>query len=131
MMRITIIFLFLIISRIDYGQQDLFKTHYHQFDAKDEKASYKEYASHKNEAASVASFFFIFYKEFISSQDMNSCVFTPSCSVYAIESVKKLGLIEGLFNSFDRLTRCHPLGQGYYPVDPKTQKFYDPVQEKK
>ena len=130
MTKIFIIFLFLIISSINYGQQDLFETHYHQFDAKDKRDSYKEYTSHNNEATQAASFFFIFYKEFISSQDVNSCVFTPSCSVYAMESIKKLGLIEGLFNAFDRLTRCHPLSQGYYPVDPETQKFYDPVQEK-
>ncbi len=130
MTRIYTILVFLIISKIDYGQQDLLNLHYNQFDVKQEKTSFREYTSNENDVNQIASFFFIFYKDYVSSQDINSCVFHPSCSVYAIESIKKLGLLEGLANSFDRLCRCNPFSQKYYPVDAKTQKLYDPVQEK-
>ncbi len=129
MKNIFIILILLIISKHGYCQQDLIATHYHQFDVREEKTSYKSYTSYTNEAQQLASFFFLFYKEFISSQDLNSCVFYPSCSVYAIESVKTRGLLMGLVSAFDRLSRCHPMGKGYYPIHQETQKFYDPVQE--
>jgi len=128
MRKICIILLLLIINKVS-GQEDIFTTHYNQFDVEKKKTSYRQYIVRENEVQQVASFFFLFYKEYVSSQDMNSCVFTPSCSVYAMESVKKLGFIEGILNTFDRLTRCHGLGLSYYPVDPHTHKAYDPVVE--
>jgi uncharacterized protein len=126
--NIGITLIFLITSNIAFGQQDLLITHYHQFDVKDQKTSYVGYTSNNNEAQLLASLFFLFYKQFISSQDMNSCVFTPSCSVYTMQSVKSKGFIIGIISGFDRLSRCHPLGQKYYPIDPVTKKLYDPVQ---
>ena len=80
-----------------------------------------------NEAKFVFSMLFVIYKEFFSSQDVDSCVFIPSCSVYAVESIKKNGIIYGLFDAFDRLTRCNP-GPKSFPIDPNTKKYYDPVQ---
>jgi putative component of membrane protein insertase Oxa1/YidC/SpoIIIJ protein YidD len=129
MKNLPIILILLTISRISICQQDLFITHYKQFDVKEEKTSYKQHTVYTNEAKVVASALFLFYKEYISSQDINSCVFTPSCSVYAMESIKTMGL-KGIFNAFDRLSRCHPMAQKYYPTDPITQRLYDPVQEK-
>lgn len=120
----------LTISKINFGQQDILLTHYNQFDIEEEKTSFRDYTSQENEVNQMASFFFLFYKEFVSSQDVNSCVFHPSCSVYTIESIRKLGLLEGLANSFDRLCRCNPFSQKYYTLDSKTHKLYDPVQEK-
>ncbi len=130
MKNLLIILILLIISKVSYSQQDLIGAYYHQFDVNQKKSSYKEHTSNENEAKVVSSLFFLFYKEYISSQDVNSCVFTPSCSVYAIESIKKLGLLEGLANAFDRLSRCNPMAGKYYPIDPQTQKLYDPVQDK-
>ncbi len=128
--NIFIILTLLTISKVGFGQQDLLITHYHQFDVKKEKVSYAKHANYANEAQQLASFLFLFYKEFISSQDMNSCVFYPSCSVYTMESIKSKGFLPGLISGFDRLSRCHPFGQKYYPIDPETQKLYDPVLEK-
>jgi putative component of membrane protein insertase Oxa1/YidC/SpoIIIJ protein YidD len=131
MKKLTIISILLIISKIVIGQEDdLITSYYHQFDVNRNETSYKEHTTKDSEAKVVASFFFLFYKEYISSQDINTCVFTPSCSVYAMESIKKLGLLEGLVNAFDRLTRCHPMAQKYYPIDPQTQRLYDPVPDK-
>jgi putative component of membrane protein insertase Oxa1/YidC/SpoIIIJ protein YidD len=128
-MKIYIILILLITSRTTFGQQDLLITHYHQFDVSNEKTSYGNYASYKNEAQQLASLIFLFYKEFISSQDMNTCVFYPSCSVYTMQSIKSKGFLVGVIAGFDRLSRCHPMAQKYYPIHPETKKLYDPVQE--
>jgi len=79
-----------------------------------------------NELQLIASFLFVSYKLFVSSQDVDACVFTPSCSVYAIETIKKHGIL-GIFDASDRLQRCHPGANGHYPIDKKTGKLYDPV----
>lgn len=74
----------------------------------------------------ISSSLFIFYKEFISSQDVDACVFTPSCSEYTHKAINEKGGI-GLLDGLDRLMRCHPLaGKKQYPYDPKTRKLYDP-----
>ncbi|MBN1926239.1 MAG: membrane protein insertion efficiency factor YidD [Prolixibacteraceae bacterium] len=95
-----------------------------------EKTDFSKYLKNsKNELEATAAILFIGYKDFLSSQDMASCVFTPSCSVYAIESVQKKNIFVAYMMTFDRLSRCHPfVKNGEYPYNHKTQKFYDPVQ---
>jgi len=45
------------------------------------------------------------------------CRFTPSCSQYTIEALKKYGLFKGGWLSLKRISRCHPWGgHGYDPV---------------
>lgn len=65
--------------------------------------------------------FFRFYKNYISTQDGPVCNFTPSCSEYAKDVIKKKGVFLGMFYAADRLCRCHPynLSQYYYnkPLD--------------
>jgi putative component of membrane protein insertase Oxa1/YidC/SpoIIIJ protein YidD len=74
----------------------------------------------------IISSFFIIYKTLISSQDLDVCVFHPSCSVYTMEAVRKKGLA-GILDGLDRLMRCHSLaGRNDYPIDSLTKKFYDP-----
>ncbi|MCK4224693.1 MAG: membrane protein insertion efficiency factor YidD [candidate division Zixibacteria bacterium] len=41
-----------------------------------------------------------------------SCRFHPSCSEYAIEALKKFGLIKGGWLSVKRISRCHPFNPG-------------------
>lgn len=44
------------------------------------------------------------------------CRFTPSCSNYAMESVRKHGPLKGLVRALWRVCRCHPLAKaGYDP----------------
>ncbi len=83
----------------------------------------------RNELTFIFSGVFFIYKEIISSQDIDACVFTPSCSVYAIESIKQIGIIKGYFTAIDRLTRCNPIPKKDTPVDLKTGKYYDPVEK--
>jgi putative membrane protein insertion efficiency factor len=46
-----------------------------------------------------------------------SCRFTPTCSQYAIEALRKHGPVRGLWLTIKRLLRCHPWGgSGYDPV---------------
>lgn len=80
-----------------------------------------------NELQFVMSGLFLFYKEFISSQDSQSCSFTPSCSEYALQAVKQQGIFKGMLNGFDRLSRCNSLSPEKYEVDPETRLLLDPL----
>jgi conserved hypothetical protein YidD len=53
----------------------------------------------------------------------SNCRFMPTCSQYAIESLKKFGLIKGTFLTVKRIGKCHPWGShGYDPVPKKIEK---------
>jgi len=56
------------------------------------------------------------YQWIISPAIGPRCRFTPSCSQYAIEALKKHGLIKGGWLSVRRIARCHPWGG--HGVDP-------------
>ncbi len=58
-----------------------------------------------------------FYKKVISPLTPPSCRFTPSCSTYAVEAIKKHGAFKGLYLAVKRILSCHPWGgSGYDPV---------------
>lgn len=58
-----------------------------------------------------------FYQRCISPILGPSCRFTPTCSQYAVEAIKKYGPVKGLYLTVRRLLRCHPWGgSGYDPV---------------
>ena len=42
----------------------------------------------------------------------NNCRFSPTCSEYAIEALRKYGAIKGLFLAAKRLVKCHPFHHG-------------------
>ena len=46
-----------------------------------------------------------------------TCRHLPTCSDYAIESIKTLGPVKGLMKAIFRILKCNPLGSsGYDPV---------------
>ncbi|PID93051.1 MAG: membrane protein insertion efficiency factor YidD [Bacteroidetes bacterium] len=46
-----------------------------------------------------------------------SCRYTPTCSVYSIEAIKKHGPIKGGLLALKRILSCNPRGgSGYDPV---------------
>ena len=58
-----------------------------------------------------------FYKYCISPLTPASCRFTPTCSEYAMQSIKKHGAFKGGVLAVKRIIRCHPWGgKGYDPV---------------
>ncbi len=58
-----------------------------------------------------------FYQRFISPLTPATCRFTPSCSHYAVEAIRKHGPFKGLVLALWRILRCNPWGgSGYDPV---------------
>ena len=58
-----------------------------------------------------------FYQVCISPLKPPSCRFTPTCSQYALEALRKYGPFKGSWLALRRILRCHPWGgSGYDPV---------------
>lgn len=58
-----------------------------------------------------------FYQMSISPMLPASCRFTPTCSQYAVEALRKHGFLKGIYLTIRRILRCHPWGgSGYDPV---------------
>ena len=49
------------------------------------------------------------YQGFVSPHMISVCRFNPSCSEYAIWSIKKHGTFKGLIKAFYRILLCNPL----------------------
>jgi hypothetical protein len=65
----------------------------------------------------VLIFFITLYQYLFSSWLPPTCRFTPTCSQYAKEALKRHGFIQGTFLASKRLLRCHPFhAGGYDPV---------------
>jgi putative membrane protein insertion efficiency factor len=52
------------------------------------------------------------YQKFVSPLLAPSCRFFPSCSSYAIEALRKYGVVKGLWLTALRLCKCHPFHPG-------------------
>ena len=82
----------------------------------------------ENEVDILFSSGFLAYKKLISSQDKPSCVFSPSCSEFAVEAINRHGVFMGWLATFDRLSRCHGfVNHAHYHFDNNKGLFYDPV----
>jgi putative membrane protein insertion efficiency factor len=57
------------------------------------------------------------YQLLISPLFPSSCRYTPTCSHYTVEALKKHGLFKGGWLGIKRISKCHPWGgNGYDPV---------------
>jgi len=69
----------------------------------------------------ITIFFLKIYKLFISPALAylfgKGCRFVPTCSDYAMESIKKYGVIKGGELSLKRISKCHPFNHSPY-LDP-------------
>jgi len=46
------------------------------------------------------------------------CVFSPTCSEYSIDSIKKYGPARGSYKTIKRILKCHPYQKNHIdPVD--------------
>ena len=65
----------------------------------------------------ILIYFIKFYQQAISPHFPPACRYTPSCSAYAVEALKKYGAVKGTWLAVKRISRCHPWGgSGYDPV---------------
>ena len=55
-----------------------------------------------------------FYRQWVSPMLAPSCRFHPTCSSYAIESIRRYGPLGGTVRAIARVARCHPLSSGGY-----------------
>ena len=63
------------------------------------------------------------YQLVISPLLGSNCRFMPTCSEYAMESLKTHGVIRGTFLTVKRIGKCHPWGgHGYDPIPNKMDK---------
>jgi putative membrane protein insertion efficiency factor len=56
-----------------------------------------------------------------------SCRFNPSCSSYAMLSIQRFGVKEGLGLTFKRIIKCHPFHPGGYDPVPENSSVYSSV----
>lgn len=74
--------------------------------------------------------FFIFliklYKKYLSKGLNSGCIFTPTCSVYAVEALEKYSFIKAFALILFRILRCNSLNSGGFdpvPDNPKDKKW--------
>ena len=58
--------------------------------------------------------FIRFYQLFISPLFPPTCRFYPTCSQYAIEAIRKKGVLRGVWLAIKRIAKCHPFHPGGY-----------------
>ncbi|MFL6215215.1 MAG: membrane protein insertion efficiency factor YidD [Blastocatellia bacterium] len=54
------------------------------------------------------------YQLVISPMLPPSCRFTPTCSAYTLEAIRRYGALRGSYMGARRLLRCHPFHPGGY-----------------
>ena len=60
-----------------------------------------------------------FYQKYLSPlKDRTHCVYTPTCSQYAIEALEKYGAFKGSLLAIWRILRCNPFSKGGYDPVP-------------
>lgn len=57
------------------------------------------------------------YQRVISPLLPAACIYTPSCSQYAVEAIERYGIVKGAWLAVRRIVRCNPLhAGGFDPV---------------
>lgn len=63
-----------------------------------------------------------FYRKFISPLKRPSCIYTPTCSSYALEALERYGFFKGGYLSLKRILRCHPFSDGGFDPVPNKEE---------
>ena len=65
------------------------------------------------------------YQRLISPALPRRCKYEPTCSTYAVQAIRRFGILRGLLLAAWRLLRCNPLSHG--GVDPvEAQRLFRP-----
>lgn len=60
-----------------------------------------------------------FYQKYLSAlKGRSTCIYTPTCSQYAIEAIEKHGVLKGGLLAAWRILRCNPFSKGGYDPVP-------------
>ena len=60
-----------------------------------------------------------FYRRYLSGMKRYThCIYTPTCSQYALEAIEKYGALKGSWLAFKRILRCNPFAKGGYDPVP-------------
>ena len=60
-----------------------------------------------------------FYRKYLSPLKRTStCIYTPTCSLYALQALEKYGVLKGSYLAIRRILRCHPFHKGGYDPVP-------------
>ena len=60
-----------------------------------------------------------FYQKYLSPLKVRThCIYTPTCSQYAIEALEKYGALKGSLLAIWRILRCNPFSKGGYDPVP-------------
>ncbi len=59
------------------------------------------------------------YQKYLSGLKRTThCIYTPTCSQYAVEAIQKYGALKGFLLAFWRILRCNPFAKGGYDPVP-------------
>ena len=64
-----------------------------------------------------------FYRAHLSKlKGKGTCIYTPTCSEYAVEALEKHGALKGSLLAVFRILRCNPVAKGGYDPVPEVRK---------
>lgn len=67
----------------------------------------------------IMLFLIRFYRKYISPYKVYThCIYTPTCSEYALEAIEKYGALKGGLLTAWRILRCNPFAKGGYDPVP-------------
>ncbi len=69
------------------------------------------------------------YRWYVSPMLPGSCIYTPTCSEYAQEALKKFGALRGSWMAVKRISRCNPFHEGGYDPVPEVDEEVVPTDE--
>lgn len=59
------------------------------------------------------------YQKYLSPlKGKPTCIYTPTCSQYAVTAIERYGFLKGSFLAVKRIIRCHPFAKGGYDPVP-------------